>query len=206
MTGDEAAAEPTFERFTVESPDAEGAQKYDGVVRDVLSDLNLVRAIGRLHIFIDPKQPVFIAVGLFRRSLPTLTLGDVADINSVAEGLLVSVRDEEYAATAVGKLYLKYGRDKLIPTDRTSVIVPPAGDYGKQHDDIASIVVYDPKDELKKSVIDALIRITPEGFRVRKHYISEHMLAFIASEDPIKPEWIDICRKIRDGIWADKGA
>ncbi len=53
-------------------------------------------------------------------------------------------------------------------------------------DDISSIIVYDPHEELKKNVIDALIRITPEGFRVRKHFISEHMLAFIASEDPIK--------------------
>ena len=187
-------------RFTVESTDPEGAKKYDGVVRDVLSDLNLVRAIGRLHVYIDPKQPVFITVGLFRRGLPTLTLGDVADISSVNEGLMVSVRDEEYAAKAVGKLYLKYGRDRIIPTDRTSVIVPAAGDYAKQYDDIASMVVYDPKDELKKAVIDALIRITPEGFRVRKHFISERMLAFIASEDPIKPEWIDICRKLRAKI------
>ncbi len=194
-----------FERFTVESTDPEGAQKYDGVVRDVLSDLNLVRASGRRHVYIDPKQPVFIAVGLFRRSLPTLTLGDVADIQGVNEGLLVSVRDEVYAATAVGKLYLKYGRDKIIPTDRTSVIVPPMGDYAKQHDDIAAIVVYDPRDELKKAVIDALIRITPEGFRVRKHYISEHMLAFIASEDPIKPEWIDTCRKLREKIGTEVG-
>ena len=193
------AMEP-LETFKVESTDPEGARKYEEVIKDVLSDLNLVRAIGRLHVYIDPKQPVFIAVGLFRPGLPTLTLGDVADISGVNEGLLVSVRDEEYAATAVGKLYMKYGRDKIIPTDRTSVIVPTAGDYAWQHDDISGIVVYDPKDELKKSVIDALIRITPEGFRVRKHFISEQMLAFIASEDPIKPEWIEICRQIRERI------
>lgn len=191
-------------RFTVESTDVEGAKLYDGVLRDVLSDLNLARAIGRLHIYIDPKQPVFIAVGLFRQGLPTLTLGDVADISGVNEGLLVSVRDEEYAATAVGKLYLKYGRDQLIPTDRTAVIVPTKGDYATQHDEIAAIVVYDPKEELKKSVIDALIRITPEGFRVRKHYISEHMLAFIASEDPIRPEWMDTCRMLRQKINSER--
>jgi hypothetical protein len=88
------------ERFTVESNDLEGAKKYDGVVRDVLSDLNLVRAIGRLHVYIDPKEPVFIAVGLFRRSLPTLTLGDVADINSVQEGLMVSVEEIRTAERA----------------------------------------------------------------------------------------------------------
>jgi hypothetical protein len=26
------------------------------------------------------------------------------------------------------------------------------------------------------------------------------MLAFIASEDPIKPEWVGICRKLRERI------
>jgi putative methanogenesis marker protein 17 len=195
-----------LETFKVESTDPEGAAKYEEVIRDVLSDLNLARAIGRLHVYIDPVQPVFIAVGLFRQGLPTLKLGDVADIASVNEGLLVSVRDEEYAAKAVGKLYLKYGRDRIIPTDRTAVIVPAAGDFARQHDDIASIVVYDPRDELKKSVIDALIRITPEGFRIRKHYISEHMLAFIASEDPIRPDWLEICNRMRKGILDGKEA
>lgn len=189
-----------LEVFQVESTDPEGAKRYEEVIKDVLTDLNLVRAIGRLRVYIDPKEPVFIIVGLFRQGLPTITLGDVADINSVNEGILVSVREEEYAATAVGKLFLRYGRDKIIPTDRTSVIVPTHGDYGHQHDEISSLVVYDPKDEMKKSVIDALIRIAPEGFRVRKHYISEHMLAFIASEDPIKQEWMDICHRIRDEI------
>ena len=170
-----------LEVFKVECVDEEGAQKYESVIRDVLTDLNLVRAIGRLRVYIDPKEPVFIIVGIFRQGLPTITLGDVADINGVNEGIMVSVREEQYASTAVGKLYLKYGRDRIIPTDRTSVIVPVDGDYASQHDEISSIVVYDPKDELKKAVIDALIRIAPEGFRVRKHYISEHMLAFIAS-------------------------
>jgi hypothetical protein len=45
-----------------------------------------------------------------------------------------------------------------------------------------------------------LLRITPEGFRVRKHYIDQHMLAFIASEDPIKPEWMEMCKKLRASI------
>lgn len=195
-----------LEVFKVECVDEEGAQKYESVIRDVLTDLNLVRAIGRLRVYIDPKEPVFIIVGMFRQGLPTITLGDVADINGVNEGIMVSVREEQYASIAVGKLYLKYGRDKIIPTDRTSVIVPVDGDYARQHDEISSIVVYDPKDELKKAVIDALIRIAPEGFRVRKHYISDHTLAFIASEDPIKQSWMDVCHRIRDEIKQDKEA
>lgn len=189
-----------LEVFEVESEDREGAAKYKEVISDILMDLNLTRAIGRLKVFVDPKEPVFIIVGLFRPGLAKLTLGDVADISSVNEGLLVSVREEQYSSKAVGKLYSAYGRENVLPTDRAAVIVPFKGDLGRQMDDISSIVVYDPQEELKKNVIDALIRITPEGFRVRKHYISEHVLAFIASEDPIKKEWMDICHNMRQQI------
>jgi putative methanogenesis marker protein 17 len=191
-----------LEVFTVESEDQEGAAKYREVISDILSDLNLVRAIGRLKVYVDPKAPVFIIVGLFRPGLAKLTLGDVADISSVNEGLLVSVREEQYASKAVGKLWSKYGRENIIQTERAAVIVPIKGDFEKQMDDISAIVVYDPQEDLKKNVIDALLRITPEGFRVRKHYIDAHMLAFVASEDPIKPEWMEICKKLRRNIGA----
>lgn len=193
-----------LEVFTVESEDKEGAEKYKDVISDILYDLNLVRAIGRLEAYIDPKAPVFIIVGLFRPGLAKLTLGDVADISNVNEGLLVSVREEEYASKAVGKLFSQYGRENIVQTDRAAVIVPvrEGGDFARQMDDVSSIVVYDPREELKKNVIDALLRITPEGFRVRKHFISERMLAFIASEDPIKPEWIDKCKQMRKNIGA----
>jgi len=112
------------------------------------------------------------------------------------------MREEEYASIAVGKLFSQYGRENIIQTDRAAVIVPAKGDFAKQMDDVSAIVVYDPQEDLKKNVIDALIRITPEGFRVRKHYITEHMLAFIASEDPIKPEWMEICKRLRAEIGA----
>jgi putative methanogenesis marker protein 17 len=189
-----------LEVFTVESEDREGAEKYKEVIADILSDLNLVRTIGRLKVYIDPKAPVFVIVGIFRPGLAKLTLGDVADISSVTEGLLISVREELYASKAIGKLWSKYGRENIVQTDRAAVIVPVKGDFAKQMDDVSSVVAYDPQEELKKNVIDALLRITPEGFRVRKHFTDQHMLAFIASEDPIKPEWMEICKKLRNSI------
>jgi hypothetical protein len=60
--------------------------------------------------------------------------------------------------------------------------------------------VYDPQEDMKKNVIEALLRITPEGFRVRKHNITQRSLSFIASEDPIKPEWLAKCRSIYDRL------
>lgn len=189
-----------MEVFTVESEDRQGAKIYEGVITDVLTDLNLARSIGRLKVYIDPKAPVFVIVGLFRPGLPRITLGEVADINSVNEGLLISIREEQYSSRVVGQMFRKYGREYVIQTERTAVIIPYEDDFSRQMDEVSSMVVYDPREELKKNVIEALIRIAPEGFRVRKHHISEHMLAFIASEDPIKPEWIDICKRLREEI------
>lgn len=202
MSGPETSDLPMepLEVFTVESEDREGAAKYKDVIADILTDLNLVRTIGRLKVYIDSTAPVFIIVGIFRPGLARLTLGDVADISSVTEGLLISVREELYASKALGKLWTKYGRENVLQTDRAAVIVPVQGDFARQMDDVSAIVVYDPQEDLKKNVIDALLRITPEGFRVRKHFIDQHMLAFIASEDPIKPEWMETCRKLRNSI------
>ncbi len=120
-----------LEIFEVESEDKEGAEKYKEVITDILQDLNLVRAIGRLKVYVDPKAPVFIIVGIFRPGMAKLTLGDVADISSVNEGLLVSVREEQYSSKAVGQLWPTYGRENIISTDRAAVIVPFKGDSGK---------------------------------------------------------------------------
>jgi putative methanogenesis marker protein 17 len=191
-----------LEVFTVESEDVEGAKKYEEVIKDVLADLGLVRAISKLKVYVDPKEPVFIIVGIFRPGLPTLTLGDIADLLSVNEGISVSISNEQFASKVVGKLFMQYGRENVIQTDRTSLIIPFKGDFATQVDELSSIVVYNPREELKKNVIEALIRITPEGFRVRKHHISDKVMAFIASEDIIKPEWVEICNKMRKSIGA----
>jgi putative methanogenesis marker protein 17 len=52
-------------------------------------------------------------------------------------------------------------------------------------------VVYDPEKELMVGLMDVILRIVPEGFRVRRYIRKDDIIAVIASEDPIKNEWVE---------------
>jgi hypothetical protein len=52
------------------------------------------------------------------------------------------------------------------------------------------MLIADPKQGLQSRLIEMAIRSTPEGFRVRYHSMKENSFIFVASEDMLKPEWI----------------
>ena len=56
-----------LEYFEVECPEPLGAEYYKQITNDVLLDHNLLKVIEKLHIYIDPKVPVFVAVGTLRK-------------------------------------------------------------------------------------------------------------------------------------------
>ncbi|RZN66117.1 MAG: DUF2113 domain-containing protein [Candidatus Methanolliviera hydrocarbonicum] len=43
---------------------------------------------------------------------------------------------------------------------------------------------------VRKNITDCLLRVIPEGFRVRKRIVDNNTFAIIASEDPIKGGWV----------------
>ena len=63
-------------------------------------------------------------------------------------------------------------------------------------DDIPDETIYEPTTELKRRVIDSIRRVAPEGYRIIKHDIMDDYILFIASEEPIKQEWIDRGRRL----------
>ena len=54
------------EYFEVECPEPVGAEYYKQITNDVLLDHNLLKVIDKLHVYIDPKVPVFVAVGILK--------------------------------------------------------------------------------------------------------------------------------------------
>ncbi|MEZ5335763.1 MAG: methanogenesis marker 17 protein [Methanolobus sp.] len=67
---------------------------------------------------------------------------------------------------------------------------------------LSNLVVADPQKTLQSRLVEMAIRATPEGFRVRYHSMDGHRFVFAASEDILKPEWIqearDIAEKLED--------
>jgi putative methanogenesis marker protein 17 len=178
---------PAIEYFEVESPEAVGAEYYRQIANDVLLDHNLLRVIHKIHISIDPKVPIFVAVGILKKITTRVRVGDFANVNPLEGRITLVISDETYLAPMLKIFWQKFGKDHVDQPDRFTVIL-----YDVRADlkEIEDIVVADPSESLYKDLIYALRCIAPEGFRLRSEIFSKEKFSFVASENTL-PENID---------------
>ncbi len=194
-----------LEVFRVESPDKTGAEAYESVIRDVLADLELTTVLGRLWIHIDPVEPVFLFCTLIRTGLPPICVKDMADISTGAPStkkVELKLTNEEHVSTLLNILWIEYGRENVSQPER-KVITIDTEDKGRVAKELADVVIADPRREIESRLADALLRITPEGFRVRHHVSTGSEMLFVASEDSIKPEWVKKAEDMMDQLKGD---
>ena len=194
-----------LEVFRVESPDKTGAEAYESVIRDVLADLELTTVLGRLWIHIDPVEPVFLFCTLIRTGLPPICVKDMADISTGAPStkkVELKLTNEEHVSTLLNILWIEYGRENVSQPER-KVITIDTEDKGLVAKELADVVLADPRREIESRLADALLRITPEGFRVRHHVSTGSEMLFVASEDSIKPEWVKKAEDMMDQLKGD---
>jgi putative methanogenesis marker protein 17 len=168
--------------FEVECPEPVGAEYYKQIANDVLLDHNLLRVIHKLHIYIDPKVPVFIAVGVLKKLTTRVRVGDFANVNPLEGKITLVISDETYLAPMLKIFWQKFGKDHVEQPDRFTVIL-----YDVKADlkEIEEIVVADPSESLYKDLIYALRCIAPEGFRLRSEKFSKEKFSFVASENTL---------------------
>ncbi|MGA2912917.1 MAG: methanogenesis marker 17 protein [Methanoregula sp.] len=171
-----------IEYFEVECPEPLGAAYYKQITNDVLLDHNLLRVINKLHIFIDPKIPIFIAVGTLKKITTIVRVRDFANVNPLGDKITLVISDETYLAPMLKIFWQKYGKDRVEQPDRFTVIL-----YKIEVDarEIEDLVVADPSESLFKDLIYAFRLIAPEGFRVRSEKFSKERFSFVASEDTL---------------------
>jgi len=171
-----------IEYFEVECPEPLGAAYYKQIANDVLLDHNLLRVISKLHIFIDPKIPIFVAVGTLKKITSVVRVRDFASLNPVGEKITLVISDERYLAPMLKIFWQKFGKDKVEQPDRFTIVL-----YNVEADarGIEDLVVADPSESLFKDLIYAFRLIAPEGFRVRSEKFSKEKFSFVASEDTL---------------------
>lgn len=191
-----------LETFVVESPDAVGAKTTRILIQDVLADLSLNRVIGRLKVFVDPVEPVFIFTALLRLGTPAVRLKDFARVDMGAidrDEVKIELIREAHAVKLLNKLWERYGKENIGQPDRKVIVVKT--DPIKELDVLRELVIEEPQQEVMDRLIDAVaLRIIPEGFRVRKHELSTSHIMFVASEDTLKPEWIAKAREMLESL------
>jgi len=177
----------SIEYFQVECPERTGGENYRQITNDVLLDHNLLRIFHKLHVFIDPKVPIFVAVGILHKITTLVKVGDFANINPQEGKMTLVIGNETYLAPMLKIFWQQFGSEHVEQPDRFTVILY---DVKATPAEIEEIVVADPSISLGKDLIYVFRLIAPEGFRVRREIHENGKFIFVASEDPI-PEDID---------------
>ncbi len=184
-----------LEVFKVESPDTTGADAYELVTRDVFADLELTTVLGRLWIYIDPTEPVFIFCTLIRTGLPPIRVRDVANVavaSSGADQVVLDLSNEKYIPQLLSTIRARYGNKNISQPDRTTMTIETEKATKEEiAESLAEVVIADPRRQIDERLADALLRITPEGFRVRHHASTGEEMLFVASEEAMRSEWIE---------------
>jgi len=180
------------EYFEVECPEPVGAEYYRQITNDVLLDHNLLRVIHKVHIYIDPKLPIFVAVGILKKISTRVRVGDFANVNPLEGKITLVISDETYLAPMLKIFWEKFGKDHVDQPDRFTVIL-----YDVKADlkEIEEIIVADPSESLYKDLIYAFRCIAPEGFRLRSEKFNKEKFSFVASENTLTEDIDDIVRE-----------
>ncbi|HIH28164.1 MAG TPA: methanogenesis marker 17 protein [Methanoregulaceae archaeon] len=181
-----------IEYFEVESPEETGRDYYRRIADVVLLDHNLLRVIKKLHISIDPRVPIFIAVGITKKLPGVVKVQDFANVNIQEQKTTISIADETYLAPFLNILLEKFGSERVNQSDRFTIILSIGAAEAAGIEDIP---VLDPSESVYKDLIYALQVIQPEGFKVRRQYYGRQKFYLVASEDTLPEDFEDLVRE-----------
>ena len=179
------------EYFEVECTEEAGGNYYRRIAEVVLLDHNLLRVIRKLHIFIDPGVPIFVAVGVTRKLPGIVRLRDFADVAVTEQKVTISIGDETYLAPLLQILWAQYGKENVSQPDRFTIVLPP----GQADADLEDLPVFEPSESMYKHLIYALLVIQPEGFKVRRQWYGDGKFYLVASEDTLPEDIDDLVRE-----------
>jgi putative methanogenesis marker protein 17 len=195
-----------LETFIVESGIPEEAVSYKSIVSDVISELVLGGAIGRIKVVVTPEESLFQMVIILRASQPLVKLSDIANVDSgsaLKKEFTISIIEEKYLPELLTKLWAKFGRGKVRQPERKTLIIS-TDNPSEESDIVKELIIADPKRTLQSRLVEMAIRATPEGFRVRYHSMDERSFVFVASEDSLKPEWIQAAHDMLTELQGEK--
>jgi putative methanogenesis marker protein 17 len=171
-----------LEYFEVESPEATGAEYYRKIIGTVLQDLDLIKIISKLHVFIDPRVPVFVAVGLIKKLPSLIRVKDTGGVKIEDHQAVISIGDETYLAPLLTALAERFGKDHIDQPDRFTVIITSDEPLSS---DFEEIPIADPREGIYRDLVYALQYMAPEGFKIRKQNVQSDRFYYVASEDTL---------------------
>jgi putative methanogenesis marker protein 17 len=174
-----------LDAFEVECFEEIGRDFYKQITETVLSDHNLTAVVSKLRIFIDPRIPIFVAVGTIRDAGAAVRISDIGSIQVQGDNTIISIRDETYLAQFLTRLYTIFGHDHVDQPDRFTVIISEV----PIPENFENIEIVNRADTVLHDLIYAMTVIAPEGFKVRREYYGKRQFFYAASENTL-PEHV----------------
>ncbi|RQD80470.1 MAG: methanogenesis marker 17 protein [Methanocalculus sp. MSAO_Arc2] len=174
-----------LDHFEVECFEEVGRDFYKQITETVLLDHNLTSVVSKLRIFIDPKLPIFVAVGTIRDAGASIRVSDIGSIQDRGDTLVISIRDETYLAKFLSRLYELFGHDHVDQPDRFTVVISEM----KVPEGFEKLEVANRAETVLRDLVYAMTVIAPEGFKVRREFYGKRQFYYAASENTL-PEHV----------------
>ncbi|WNY24208.1 hypothetical protein MmiHf6_15380 [Methanimicrococcus hongohii] len=194
-----------LEIFEVYSAVESEAAVYRDITADVMSDLRLASAVGRIRVEIYPPSSLYMMAAILRDVEMPIRISDMAAVDTSYEGgegfVKITIEREKYMPELTRFLWNKYTPANVNQADRWTILIR-AEEPAKEAETLPSQVIANPSQNLHADMIEFSIRCVPEGFRVRYHTFENNEFMFIASEDIIEPNHLEHAKKMLDKLRA----
>jgi putative methanogenesis marker protein 17 len=162
------------------------------IIEQSIEDLILGGNINWIYLYLDLEIPLVILKINYKELERKNLLKDLARFEEVANNTKIILKNEIDVTDALRALWSRFGRDKVEQIGRLEILA-----RNIDINEIKEIRIREKEIDISERIIELINRILPEGFRVR-HTIKEgDTLIVIASEDPIKEEWIRKAHEIK---------
>jgi putative methanogenesis marker protein 17 len=188
-----------LEVFEVISPVPEEAAVYRDITADVMSDLRLASAIGRIHVAIYPVKALYIMTAILRDVEMPIRISDMATADTAYENeedyVRITIEREKYMPELTRFLWDRYTPANVVQADRWTILIR-ADEPAKEAKALPDRIIANPAQNMHANMVEFSVRAVPEGFRVRYHTFEKNEFLFIASEDVIEPRWLELGQKL----------
>ncbi|QLH74158.1 MAG: methanogenesis marker 17 protein [Methanomassiliicoccales archaeon] len=168
----------------VEGTDKEGAETYAQIFERILLEMGITTVLERVHLLIRPEDPLFVISVRMRKAAGARSVHEVANLEDMEGGVMVSITDENYAPRLLALLWKTYGRDRVEQLTRYEVFVS-----GVTRMDFWEMKI-DPEEELRAQVLDAIWKLVPEGLKIRHTFSSSDVLTIANTEHGFEADWL----------------
>lgn len=171
----------------MDSSDERGGRAYKLIIEKVIEDLALGGSIRWIYAYIRPEIPLFIIKVNYKEFERKNVLKDLAKFEVKPDAVKVVLDNELDLSETLRALWSEFGRGKVEQIGRQEVLVKDV-----DLEQLKNVKIRERAISISDKINELVTRVLPEGFRIR-HFVKEgDVMTVIASEDPIKKEWIEI--------------